>query len=57
MANLTAFLGTFLSYLILFGVFVVIAIVGCVIGINLRKSKDAKAALEAADTPSAPSAE
>lgn len=42
MSNLSAFLGFFFSYLILFAVFVVIAIVGCVIGINLRKSKDAK---------------
>lgn len=45
MANLSAFLGYFLSYFILFAVFVMLVIVACVIGIKWRKAKDAKAAL------------
>ena len=54
MANLNAFLGYFVSYLILFAVFVALAVVACLIGIKWRKSKDAKAALEtSADAPAA----
>ena len=44
MSSLFAFFNSFLSYLLLFGVFVVIAIVAVAIGITLRKSKDAKSA-------------
>lgn len=43
MANLNAFLGYFLSYLILFMVFVVLVVTACAIGIKWRKAKDAKA--------------
>lgn len=46
MANLNAFLGYFVSYLILFAVFVALAVAACLIGIKWRKSKDDKAALE-----------
>ena len=44
MGNLVAFLNSFLSYLLLFGVFVVIVIIAVAIGITLRKSKDTKEA-------------
>jgi len=44
MVNLTAFIGTFLAYLIVFCVFVALAVVGCFIGIKARKAKDAKEA-------------
>ena len=42
MSNLVAFLNSFLSYLLLFGVFVIIVAVAVAIGITLRKSKNAK---------------
>ena len=42
MSNLVAFFNSFLSYLLLFGVFVVIVMVAVAIGITLRKSKNAK---------------
>ncbi len=45
MENLSAFLGYFLSYLILFAVFAVLVVVACIVGVKWRKSKDAKAAL------------
>ncbi|MBR2950829.1 MAG: hypothetical protein IKC46_13415 [Lachnospiraceae bacterium] len=45
MANLVAFLNSFLSYLLLFGVCVAVVVIACVIGIRLRKNKDAKEAL------------
>lgn len=45
MVNLSAFLGYFVSYFILFAVFVVLAVIACMIGIKWRKAKDAKAAL------------
>jgi len=47
MANLNAFLGTFLSYLIVFLVFVVLAVVGCIAGIKWRKAKEEKARAQA----------
>lgn len=47
MGNLSAFLGYFVSYLILFGVFVAIAIVGSFIGITIRKNKNAQEPEEA----------
>lgn len=51
MANLIAFINSFLSYLLLFGVCVAVVIIACVIGVRLRRNKDAKeAALEAAAT-------
>lgn len=46
MANLTLFINSFLSYLLLFALIVVLVIVACVIGVKWRKSKDAKATLE-----------
>lgn len=49
MSNLVAFLNSFLSYLLLFGVFVVIAIVAVALGITLRKAKNTKAAVEIAE--------
>ncbi len=45
MINLIAFFNSFLSYLLLFGAFVLIAAVAIAIGIALRKSKNAKAAI------------
>lgn len=45
MANLVAFLNSFLSYLLLFGVCVAVVVIACVIGIRLRKNKDAKESL------------
>lgn len=46
MSNLVAFLNSFLSYLLLFGAFVLIAAVAIFIGITLRKSKNAKVIAE-----------
>ena len=51
MENLSAFLGYFLSYLILFAVFAVLVVVACIVGVKWRKSKDAKAALAGAVMP------
>lgn len=47
MQNLILFANSFLSYLLLMAVIVVIAAVGIVIGISLRKNKNAKLAAEA----------
>ncbi len=44
MENVTAFFGYFISYLILFAVFVALTVTACVTGIKWRKAKDAKAA-------------
>lgn len=46
MTSLVLFINSFLSYLLLFALIVVLVIVACVIGVKWRKSKDAKAALE-----------
>lgn len=46
MSSLVAFLNSFLSYLLLFGAFVLIAAVAIFIGITLRKSKNAKVVAE-----------
>lgn len=46
MSSLIAFLNSFLSYLLLFGAFVLIAAVAIFIGITLRKSKNAKVVAE-----------
>ncbi len=43
MEQVNAFLGYFFSYLILFAVFVALAVTGCVTGAKWRKAKDAKA--------------
>lgn len=51
MTNLIAFLNSFLSYLLLFGVFVLLAALAIAIGITLRKRKNASVlAAEAAET-------
>lgn len=42
MSNLIAFLNSFVSYLILFGVFVLLAVAAVFIGITLRKRKNEK---------------
>ncbi len=42
MANLIAFLNVFCSYLLLFGVIVVLAVGAVFIGIRLRKNKELK---------------
>lgn len=47
MTNLILFVNAFLSYLLCFALIVALVIVACVIGVKWRKSKDAKAALEA----------
>lgn len=44
MVNLIAFVNSFLSYLLLFGTFVLIAAVAIFIGTTLRKRKDMKEA-------------
>ena len=42
MANFIAFINSFLSYLLLFGVCVAVVAAACIIGVYLRKKKDAK---------------
>lgn len=42
MSNLIAFFNSFVSYLILFGVFVLLAVVAVFIGTTLRKRKNEK---------------
>lgn len=44
MENLIAFFNMFFSYLLLFGLIVVLAVIACLIGIRLRKRKDRKEA-------------
>ncbi len=52
MVNLGIFTGYFLSYLILFLVFVALVVIACMIGIRMRKAKNEKEAAEAAlETP------
>ena len=46
MANIVAFTNSFLSYLLLFGICVAVVIAACIIGVKLRKSKDAKVEAE-----------
>lgn len=45
--NAVAFTNSFLEYLIVFGVSVVVVIAACVIGASMRKRKNAKLELEA----------
>lgn len=47
MTNLILFVNAFLSYLLIFVLIIALVIVACIIGIKWRKSKDAKAALNA----------
>lgn len=49
MNNLILFLNSFVEYLIVFCIFVVLAGVAVFIGITLRKRKNAKEAAEAVD--------
>ena len=47
MADFTLFLNSFLSYLLLFGLIAVLAVVAVTIGITMRKKKNAREAAEA----------
>ena len=47
MSNLTAFLNSFLSYLIVFAVFIAVGGAAVAIGINMRRKKDRKEEQEA----------
>lgn len=42
MANFTLFFNSFLSYLLLFILIVILGVIACFIGIKLRKKKDAR---------------
>ncbi len=46
MTSLIAFLNVFCSYLLLFGIIVVLAVAAVFIGIRLRKNKNLKEAIE-----------
>lgn len=48
MTNLILFVNSFLSYLLCFLLIVALVVVACIIGAKWRKSKDAKAAAQAA---------
>lgn len=48
MENAILFTNSFLEYLIVFGVSVVVVIVACFLGVTMKKHKDAKLELEAA---------
>ncbi len=43
-----SFINAFLSYLLLFAIIVVLVIIACVLGVTLRRKKDAQAAVSAA---------
>lgn len=45
---LVSFINAFLSYLLLFAIIVILVIIACVLGVSLRKKKDAQAAVSAA---------
>ncbi|MCM1162227.1 MAG: hypothetical protein NC412_13535 [Roseburia sp.] len=47
MNNLILFLNSFLSYLLLFVIMIALVVIACVIGVKLRKAKDAKLQEEA----------
>ena len=47
MTNLILFVNAFLSYLLVFVFIIAVVVVACIIGVKWRKSKDAKAAVEA----------
>lgn len=49
MANLISFLNSFLSYLVLMGIILIVAGIAVAIGITLAKRKNAKTALETQD--------
>lgn len=46
MANFIAFINSFLSYLLVFGIVVVLGITACFAGVKFRKHKDEKLAAE-----------
>ena len=46
MNQLILFLNSFMEYLIVFGIFVVSIIIACLIGMNLKKRKNAKVSQE-----------
>ncbi len=54
---MTAFLGSFLQYLIIMIILIAVAVCGAKIGIALRKSKDAKASTAEAVVSEASSSE
>ena len=47
MTTLILFVNAFLSYLLVFVFIIAVVVVACIIGVKWRKSKDAKAAVEA----------
>lgn len=47
MNNLILFINSFLSYLLLFVIMIGLVVIACVIGVKMRKSKDAKLQAEA----------
>lgn len=49
MNNLVLFLNSFLSYLLCFVVIIILAVVAVVIGVKMRKNKDAKLAAQEMD--------
>lgn len=46
--NAIAFTNSFLEYLVVFGVSVVVVIIACLLGVSMKKRKDARLELEAA---------
>ena len=49
--NAISFTNSFLEYLLVFGISVVVVIIACVIGVALRKRKNAKIEAESVDAP------
>ena len=49
--NVISFTNSFLEYLLVFGISVVVVIIACVIGVSLRKSKNAKIEAASVETP------
>ncbi|MBD5544907.1 MAG: hypothetical protein HDR01_11895 [Lachnospiraceae bacterium] len=47
MNNLILFFNSFLSYLLLFVIMIALVVAACIIGVKLRKSRDAKLQAEA----------
>lgn len=47
MNNLILFLNSFLSYLLLFVIMIALVVIACIIGVKMRKSKDARLQAEA----------
>ena len=50
MNNLVLFINSFLSYLLVFGVFVAVIILSCVCGVTLRKIKNKNAGTASIET-------